>query len=210
MAFVSSMKTHVVLIHGGQTYDTYKEYFSALKSKVFDPEKTQERFWRDVLAERLGARFKLITPSMPNSQNAKYKEWKVWFEKYIPYLSDNTIFIGHSLGGIFLAKYFAENESQKNILGMFLIAAPHDTHGLKKSLADFVLPESLALLDTQARKIHLFHSKNDPIVRYEDVLKYKKELPHAKLVTFKDRQHFGTPEFPELTEAIKKLVEPQN
>ena len=41
--------------------------------------------------------------------NARYEEWKIWFERMIPFLNDNVILVGHSLGGIFFVKYLSEN-----------------------------------------------------------------------------------------------------
>jgi hypothetical protein len=30
---------------------------------------------------------------MPNKANAKYKAWKIWFEKLFPYLNNNKIIL---------------------------------------------------------------------------------------------------------------------
>jgi len=43
--------------------------------------------------------FKIIKPEMPNALMARYKIWKLWFEKHLPYFdSEQFILIGHSLG----------------------------------------------------------------------------------------------------------------
>ena len=61
----------------------------------------------------LGGGYEVLIPQMPNSQNARYSEWKILFEKIISILDDEIILIGHSLGGIFLVKYFSENDYAK-------------------------------------------------------------------------------------------------
>ena len=63
---------------------------------------------------------------MPLQDNAKYEEWKILFERYIPHLKDNVILMGNSLGGIFLAKYLSENKFPKKILSTYLTCPPFD------------------------------------------------------------------------------------
>src|SRR3989344_3659970 len=105
------MKTQIVVIHGGDTFDTYEQYLSFLKNYKIDFERFREnkKDWKATLAEKLGENYEVISHSMPNKRNAKYIEWKIWFEKFIPFLNPEVILVGHSLGGAFLAKYFSEN-----------------------------------------------------------------------------------------------------
>ncbi len=56
---------------------------------------------------------------MPNALNAKYLEWKILLGRLAPCFNKEAAFIGHSLGGIFLAGYLAENEFPKKILAFF-------------------------------------------------------------------------------------------
>ncbi len=63
---------------------------------------------------------------MPNKTNAQFEEWKIWFEKFIPFLNDGVILVGHSLGGVFLAKYLSENKFPKKIGGVFLVSAVYE------------------------------------------------------------------------------------
>lgn len=200
------MKKQIVVIHGGETFETHEEYLTFLSEYVLDFDKAQQTFWKDTFAEKLGNDYEVIFPRMPNALNAKYAEWMVWFEKYLPHLQDRVVLVGHSLGGIFLAKYLSANTFPKHILGTFLIAAPHDAEGAPYSLADFVLPDSLALMEKQGGEICLFQSKDDPVVQCDDVLKYQKDIPSATLVIFEDRQHFTQAEFPELIQKIRELT----
>ena len=103
------MKKQVVFIHGGETFDTYDDYIKYLEECDFNPDKDKEKRWKHSLGEKLGSDFNVIAPLMPCKYNSKYNEWIIWFEKLFPYLKDTVVLVGHSLGGIFLAKYLSEN-----------------------------------------------------------------------------------------------------
>lgn len=196
-----NIKKQIVLIHGGMTFDTYEEYLTYLESYNFKIESLTHKDWKDNLESDLPD-FEVIYPKMPNSKNAKYKEWKIWFEKIIPFIKENVILVGHSLGGIFLAKYLSENIFPKNIDSLHLVAAPYDTEVIKESLADFSLNFDVSNLSEKIEKIFLYQSKDDTAVAYEDVQKYKRDLPASTLLTFDNRGHFKQEKFPELVENI--------
>lgn len=198
-----------MVIGGGTTFDTRKEYLSYLKNYKVDAKLfkllRKNRGWKDGLSEKLGRGFEVLAPPMPNAKNAKYLEWKIWFRKFLPYIKNGVVLVGHSLGGIFLAKYLSENKFPKKIKGVFLVAAPHDDKGRDYSLADFVLPKNLKRLEKQGGEIFLYHSKDDPLVPFADFRKYAKSLPRAHAAIFKNRGHFRHIQFPELVEDIKGL-----
>lgn len=199
------MKRQVWVIHGGDTYDTYDEYLTALKSWTVSLEDLTRPTWKRTLNDGLGDIYQVLAPRLPNSHNAKYLEWKLWFDKLVPLMTDHVILIGHSLGGLFLAKYLAEETFPRPIRATFLIAAPH--HGSDEySLADFTLPHSLSTFAKQGGSIYLYHSEDDPVVPFGDLAEYRKALPSAKVRTFTDRNHFKQPEFPELVEDIKQVT----
>ncbi len=202
------MKKQIILVHGGDTFNTYEEYLSFLKDwKDIDFERYRklEKDWKQSLNEKLGEDYEVIAPGMPNKQNAKYLEWKIWFEKFVPYFEPEVILVGHSLGGTFLAKYLSENDLPKKIIATFLIAPVFDEIEIKESLADFKLPESLEKLEKQGGKIFLYHSKDDPVVPFADFEKFKKALKTATGRTFIDRRHFKQEKLPELVKDIKSL-----
>ncbi len=191
------MKKQVIVIHGGETFGTYNEYLAFLGSFIIENlDHFRKKRWQDSLQEKLGDDFDVILPQMPNKINAKYSEWKIWFEKLIPFFDQNVILMGKSLGGIFLAKYLSENKFPKNIQATFLVAAPYDTEGSEWSLEKF---------QEQGGHIYLYQSKDDPVVPFANVEKYKKQLPNAEIVMFEDRGHFSQSEFPEIVEAIKNF-----
>jgi len=199
------MKTQIITIHGGETFGSYDTYITWLRSSVIDFNRATTKSWKDTIGEILGDDYEVISLKMPNSLNAKYLEWKIWFEKYIPYFADNAIFVGNSLGGIFLAKYFSENIYNKGVKGIFMLAAPYGPCSPTDNLADFVLSKDLSKLGAYGSKVHLYHSEDDPVVPFSHLADYERALPNAKVRIFKDKQHFHVPELPELIEDIRSL-----
>src|SRR3989338_947273 len=93
-------KIQIFIIHGGMTFKNKKDYLHFLKTRKISIEE-KIRWTDDDLKKRLGSKFKMIKPRMPLSDNAKYQEWKIHFERHFPQLKNNLILIGSSLGGIF-------------------------------------------------------------------------------------------------------------
>ena len=200
------MKQQILVIHGGDTFDTHKDYLSFLKNREISLDRLRlKRDWKDTLSEKLGENFDVLSPRMPNGTNARYKEWKIWFERVIPFIDKDVIFIGHSLGGIFLAKYLSENTFPVKIKATILAAAPFDDEESDESLSDFKLPPSLKKFSEQGGEIYLIQSQDDPVIGFGELEKYKKAIPTAKTMTFKDREHFNQEAFPELIQLIKTL-----
>ncbi len=203
----SSMNKQVIFIHGGSSYSDYDTFIACLKEESIDPFEVKEKRWHQGLAESLGDEYEVFSPRMPNADNAKYLEWKIWFEKYIQFLHDGVVLIGHSQGGYFLAKYFTENSFPVKIAALVFAAAPFEPDDFGgEDGGDFrfdvlALPKLLKITP----KIVFFHSTDDFVVPYTHAQKYKESLPDAELLTFSDKNHFLIPEFPELVAYIKGL-----
>jgi predicted alpha/beta hydrolase family esterase len=197
----------VVVIHGGWAFNSYEDYLSALRDWEYDPEygHSKGRDWKWNLQEVLGEDYQVFVPTMPNKQNAKYAEWKIWFEKVLKHVNEEAVLVGHSQGGIFLAKYLSEERCPVRVLGTLLVAAPFDHNGDMYSVGDFALPRSLAQFAEQSPSLRLYFSKDDPIVPIEDLEQYQKALPSAEAIVFDDRGHFNQESFPEIAEDIRAL-----
>ncbi len=195
------MNRQVFVIHGGNAYDSHKEYMIALQNKQVSLEDLRTTDWKMTLQQKLGSAFEVYCPAMPNKQNAKYAEWKIWFEKFVPFMEPNVILIGHSLGAIFLAKYLSENIFPVTIRATLLVGAPFNTP-TNHPLADFNLGAVLSLLSKQAGDVFLYHSKDDQIVPYSNFQDYQQALPNTHLFSFEDRGHFRDEKFPEIIESI--------
>jgi len=204
------MKTQILHIHGGNSFSRYNDYLDSLKTKtIWDPYGREPKtHWRESLKTAFIEDVDVFYPSMPNSSNAQYNEWKIWFERYFEYFTSNVILIGHSLGANFLAKYLSEEQFPFHLNGLFLVAGTFDSSGLGvEDCASFIPnPKRLPEILNKTNSVHVFHSKDDLIVTFEHALKYKKALPSIHLHEFTDRGHFIGSEFPEIIEEIRKIL----
>lgn len=200
------IKQQVLIIGGGTTFANYNDYLYYLKNTDIDLERLKnQKSWKDDIDKKLGKKFEVFIPKMPNKTNAQYQEWKIIFEKILPLLKNNLILIGHSLGGIFLAKYLSQNNIYSKIKSLILISAPFNEEGACESLGNFKLNSSLVSKLNNYKQIYLIHSQDDQVVPFCQVKKYKSILPKAKLISFKNKGHFNQNTFPKLIKIIKKI-----
>ncbi|OGI90563.1 hypothetical protein A2911_01550 [Candidatus Nomurabacteria bacterium RIFCSPLOWO2_01_FULL_40_15] len=197
-------KIQIFLIHGGNTFKTQKDYLRYLRTRKISLE-ARKKWGEDYLDRELGKSFEIIRPRMPLQDYAKYNDWKIYFERYIPYLRNNIILIGGSLGGIFLAKYLSENIFPKKILSTYLICPPFDDTLTAEDLAGgFKLKSNLSLLEKNSKNLYLLFSKDDDVVPVASAEKYRKKLKNAKIIIYKSKNgHFKIAKFPEIVKIIK-------
>lgn len=206
------MKQQVFYIHGANAFSKHEDFLNYLRTATVRglPGEETLDIWSRSIAEDLGEDFEVFTPTMPNKQNAKYEEWKIWFERHCEYLRDGIILVGWSQGGYFFAKYLTENDFPFKIKALFLLAAPlkahHDDTG--EDGADFQFDMSrVGELAKRAKKIVIMHSKDDFCVPFEHGEALSKAIPEAEFLVFEDKNHFLIEEFPELVEEIRKVTE---
>ncbi len=195
------------MVHGGMTFRNRKDYLSWLKDRsiTFGAKK---RWTTDYMDEKLGKDFEIIRPRMPLPENAMYEDWKIHFEKFIPYLKNNVILIGGSLGGIFLAKYLSENKFPKKILSTYLVCPPFDDTCFTEDLVGgFKLKSNLSLLEQNSKNLTLMFSEDDDDVPVDHAEKYRAKLPNAKIIIYKSKNgHFDVSTFPEIVKMIKEDI----
>lgn len=203
-------KQQVFYIHGGSSYSDYGAYLQDLQTKeVRDlPGVEVLKKWPATLREDLGEKYEVFMPAMPNANDAKYAEWKIWFERHFEYLHDDIILLGWSQGAYFLAKYLTENTLPIKPKALILLAAPFEPADFGgEDGGDFAFATNkVGELSDKVAKIFLMHSKDDFVVPYEHALKYQAALPEAELITYTDKNHFLVPELPELLQLIENLA----
>lgn len=200
------MKKQILFIHGGMTFKNRKDYLKYLKNREVELKK-DKRWHREYFNEKLGENFEIIRPNMPLAENAKYEDWKIYFEKYIPFLRDNVILIGNSLGSIFFAKYLSENKFPKKILSTYLVCPPFDDTCFEEDLVGgFKLKSDLSLIEKNSKNLTLMFSEDDDDVPVDHAEKYRKKLsPNAEIIIYKSKNgHFRISSFPEIVKMIKK------
>lgn len=200
--------SQVYIIHGGDFFDSRKEFVASLKKEKVTKDDflfSDKKKWKDNLALDLADEYEVFAPKMPLKDDARYDEWKIWFEKSFPYLKNNIILIGHSLGGIFLLRYLSENTFPKKIKGVFFVAAPNWKRIKLDTEKGGFTYKSLEKLAKQVKNIFILHSKDDPVVEFSHGVSLSKTLPQATFAIFSDQKHFSSETFPEIEEYIRGL-----
>lgn len=176
-----------------------EEYLKWCEKSVFYPPK---KWWKDWIAHGLSDNYSVEKISLPDKTNADYEAWKIWFEKYIDLMDTNEeiFLIGHSLGGIFLAKYLSENNFPTKISALHLVAPvwSHPNSILHNTGTFSFNPDNLKKIAQQCDQIHIWASEDDDIVNFEDAEKYFEYIPKSELHIFKNRGHFLGSHFMEL------------
>jgi uncharacterized protein len=192
----------ILLLHGGDSYLSHEEYMQNLKESKIDYERLRpQKKWKQWIAQQMPD-VDVLLPLFPSGNNAKYDEWKIYFEKLIPFFGDNVTLVGHSLGGMFLAKYLQDNPLEKPVRRIVIVAARYHTNGADHSGSFKVT--SATNLSKSAHEIHLFHSKDDPQVEYESLEKFAADSPDAIVHSFENRGHFTDTTFPEMLELLQQ------
>lgn len=199
-------KTQILFIHGGMTFLNKKAHIEFLKNRPIKLENTKS--WKEEYLRKELKNMQIIKPKMPCPDNAKYKEWKIFFERYFPHINDNVILIGESLGGIFLAKYLSENKFPKKILSVYLVCPPHSDDLPNERLSGgFKIKSNLSLLEKQSKNLTLMFSKDDDVVPINHAEKYREKLKYAKIIIYKSKKgHFKISKFPEIIRMIKQNI----
>ncbi len=188
------------MIHGGSSFGSYDAYLQSLHEEVVHYERLKRTLkWRDWLTDALPTTDVLV-PDFPNKQNAQYEEWKLKFEKIIPFLTGEVALVGYSLGAMFLAKYLHAHPLGSPVDKIVLIAPCYDDES-SEDLGSFKVLSATGL-EKSAREIHLFHSEDDPVSPFTELAKFQHDLPSAISHVFADRNHFFQPTFPELAKIL--------
>ena len=183
----------VVIVGGGETHETYEDYLAWLGNQEFNLSGNKPTGWKDTLQEDLGKDFQVIRPRMPDSQNAEYEEWEIYFNTVVAELDDQAVFVGHSLGGLFLLNYLSNHFLAPR--ATMLIATPaHDC-------GSFMYPGTTG---KDLGKVHIFQSLDDTVVDPGDAYRIKADILSAELHISKDSGHFYMQtNFPDLVRVIK-------
>lgn len=204
---MSIQKPQIFYIHGGDTFPSHAAYMRMLRTRKVDIFKKVG--WNGpYLDKALGRKFHIIRPRMPLQDNAKYQEWKIHFDRYIPQLRDNVILIGQSLGGAFLAKYLSENKFPKKILATYLVCPPFDdTLPHERLVGGFGLRADVSLINKNTPNLYLLFSKNDDVVPVAQAKKFAAALPWATVRVYTHIPgHFRITKFPEIVRMIRRDI----
>jgi predicted alpha/beta hydrolase family esterase len=182
------MKT-AVIIHG---YTNKSEYVD-----ISRPAASNDHWIPWIQRQLLLNGIETQTPEMPGLYEPNYEQWKKMLEKFDP--DENTILIGHSLGGGFLVRWLSESDRK---VGKVVLVAPwlDPEQTIDPNFFTFKIDTDLL---KKAMGVVIMYSTDD----YPDVLKsveiLKSEIKDAQFQEFNNKGHFvlnslKTEKFPEL------------
>lgn len=181
------MTQHVLFIHGGGQ-GAYQEGKKLAQS----------------LREALGTDYHVRYPQMPNEDRPEYEAWSTNIAEELATLGEDVILVGHSFGASVLSKYLFEETPAKPVAGAFLIAAPYwgtedwqvDEYGLREDFASRLL---------QGLPIVFHGGRDDEVVPFEHLARYRKRLPKATVRELEGHGHGFNDEANDVAEDIRGL-----
>lgn len=156
------------------------------------------------LQDALGAAYDVQVPKMPNEDRPEYEAWKERITKELDALGGEVILVGHSLGASVLLKYLSEEEVEKHVVGLFLVATPY--WGVEDwEVDEYALREDFASKIPKEMLVFLYHSRDDEVVPFAHAALYAEKLPRATVQEFDDRGHQFDDDLSEVARDIGRL-----
>ena len=155
------------------------------------------------LADR---RFDVVIPELPDPENPDRDAWtKAVLDAAAP-IDDQTIIVGHSLGGATALRFLEAAEARSTPHAMVLIATPWMIRD--ERFRGFFLSElDFEVLMWRASKFAVIHAKDDPVIPIEHGRKYAAAL-HARFVETESGGHFQQADaYPVILDTIVALAE---
>lgn len=182
------MKRHVLFIHGGG-------------EKVREADKKLAASLRDALGISYDVRY----PEMPAADRPEYETWKGQVAKELAALDGKVILVGHSLGASVLLKYLSEEEVEKPVAGLFLVAAPY--WGAEDwEVEEYELREDFASTLPGRLPVFFYHSRDDEVVPFGHLALYQAKLPKATVRELDGRGHQFGDDLSEVARDIREGV----
>ena len=161
--------------------------------------------WLKDNLERIG--HTVITPEFPTPKNQTLQSWRKVFKKYQDQITQDTIFIGHSLGPAFILTILEQLNIKIN--ASFFVASfakqlnNKDFDEINKTFVNKQF--DWEQIRNNCKQFFIFHSKNDPYVP----LKYGEDVANnlqTEIIEINNAGHFNTDsgykQFPEIIDYI--------
>ena len=199
-------KSNLIHIHGGEVWQDKSTYRSKIQSGELNSYWYSKSFdnavdgfktsWKSEVSNFCKDNYiSLIKPQMPNKTNADYTKWKWVFEQSLPFITDQTVLVGHSLGSMFLTRYLSENKL--DCKAVFLVSGGLWTNSENKREdfdvnwgldSGFEVSNGLIQL---GNKINIVHSKDDYAVEFARSVNLKAKLPNANFLELDGLGHLS-------------------
>lgn len=171
-----------------------------------------EENWFPWLKEKFEEKgYQVFVPQFPTPEGQSIESWLKVLESYKQYITEDTIFVGHSLGGIFLLKYLEQLEHP--VKAAAFVGSAIGIPPVKNFDADSKFSEGFAFdwakIRSKSKNFIVFQSDNDPYVGLANGEKLAKELG-VELSFVPSAGHFnvnaGYTKFEELWEKLLPIL----
>lgn len=152
----------------------------------------------------------VFVPQFPHPKDHTLADWLKVLKRYEQYINDDSILVGHSLGGLFLFRVL--ERLPKSIYAAFLVGAPIGLKTIKYYVSDEKFSGfefDWKNIKTKAKHFSVYHSDDDPYVSKRNGEGLAKHLG-VELTFIPNAGHFNTEsgytKFDQLLEDIKKIL----
>lgn len=156
------------------------------------------------LENALGNGFQAHYPRMPEEYSATYADWRASLERELSFRADEVVLVGHSVGGSVLMKYLSEQQLDRRISSLFLLATPFWGADEFWKWDEAQLSEDVAAKLTRIPRIFLYHSRDDESVPFAHFALYAARLPQATVREYDARGHQFQNDLTEVAEDIRR------
>ena len=150
--------------------------------------------------------FDVIAPKLPLVGEVEALACIEAVIKAVGRLDENTIILGHSLGGVLALRYLEAAEAASIPRACILVGSPWQTKS-EKTRGLFLTEFDYDVVTWKAREFVIVHDKEDKLLPFDHAEKYVRML-QAQLVATVGNDHFMEKEYPILLETVLKASEP--
>ena len=158
--------------------------------------------------DKLGIDYSI--PDLPGGEHPHSNEWLGMIDREVKLATKPIVLIGHSLGTRAVLLYL--DKFEQKVDAVILIAAFNNDHKnnqkrIGRNYSDFFkYALGLEKIKKLAYKFIVMHSQDDTAIDYQQGVDISRELD-AKLLTYKNRDHFSAPEnYTYILEVIKSVL----
>jgi len=141
---------------------------------------------------------------MPGAEDPDSEEWVKFLLEEVGPIDDETIVLGHSLGGATALRFLEAAEVYSTPKACILVSTPWMIKS--EQFRGFFLSElDFEVLMWKASKFAVVHSKDDPTIPFNHATKYA-DLLHAQLVEADGCGHFLGEKYPIILSTIQDCI----
>lgn len=147
----------------------------------------------------------VLIADLPNPEAPDRDEWNKALLEQVGAVDDETVIVGHSLGGAAALRFLEAAEAFSTPHALVLISTPWMIQS-DRFRGFFMTELDYEVLMWKASKIAVIHAKDDPVIPFDHAEKYAKVL-HGRLVAADTGGHFDDPSYPIILDTVLALID---